>query len=84
MTQYIEAKVAAVAASDQVALNAGSEAGVVVGAKVSLFRDAKVCDPDSDEVLGTVQYTRLSREVIHLGPMTNLRRVPIPTPEFGA
>ena len=49
----IEAKIAMVVDEYQVALNAGSLAGVTVGSEVSLFRDVKVVDPDTKEALGS-------------------------------
>lgn len=58
-----EAKVAAVTAESQIAINAGTENGVQVGDEVILYRRVNVPDPDSGVSLGSAIYPKLHLKV---------------------
>ena len=60
------AKVAAVVAQSQLALNAGSNSGVREGDTAVLYRHVEVTDPDTGETLGRVSFPRLSLRVNHV------------------
>ena len=64
----IEARIAQVISIFDVALNAGSDAGVVVNAVATIFRDVEVNDPESGEPLGVVRRPLLHFKVAEVQP----------------
>src|SRR5258708_7392385 len=59
----VKAKVARILSEYQLALNAGSEAGVRVGDIVTIHDEVHVNDPDSGESLGSVLVNKLNLKV---------------------
>jgi hypothetical protein len=60
----IVGKVARVIPPHQFAVNVGSEAGVVKGAKAGLYKSYDINDPESGAELGVLTYTTVGGEVI--------------------
>lgn len=59
----IAAKIATITSDFEVAVNAGSDAGVSSGDQFRLFRSVAIQDPDSGEELGSVRYVRATFEI---------------------
>ena len=80
----IEAKVAQVTSERDLAINRGSSAGVTVGMRFKILRSepSEVRDPDTDEVLGSVEVVKVEVEVISvqesLAVCRTFKKVPIP------
>lgn len=68
--QPIEAKVAQVISERDVAINRGSSAGVEVGMRFKILRSdpEEIRDPDTNEVLGTVEISKVEVEVVSVQP----------------
>lgn len=64
--QPIEGKVAQVISERDIAINRGSSAGVEVGMRFKILssKPSEVRDPDTDELLGTVEISKVEVEVI--------------------
>ena len=56
----IQVKVATVISPSQVAFNMGSDSGIEKGSRAMLYRTVEVRDPETDDVLGTVQVPKIS------------------------
>ncbi|WP_194943871.1 hypothetical protein [Glutamicibacter halophytocola] len=68
--QPIEAKVAQVISERDLAINRGSSAGVEVGMRFKILSSepAEIRDPDTDEVLGKVEISKVEVEVVSVQP----------------
>jgi hypothetical protein len=61
----VKGKVAAVLSERELAINVGSTGGVKVGMRFKILADAaQVCDPDTNEVLGTVIREKVRVEAV--------------------
>ncbi len=74
-TVRIDGAVAEIIDEHQLAINRGSEHGVLVGARVSLYRSVVVTDPDTKEDLGTVRLRKLRLIVNHVQDRLCVARV---------
>lgn len=74
--QPIEAKVAQVISERDLAINRGSSAGVEVGMRFKILSSepAEIRDPDTDEVLGEVEISKVEVEVISVQPNLSVCR----------
>lgn len=64
----IEAQIAQIISSYDVAFNAGEDAGVVVGGEALLFRETNVADPKTGEPLGVVRRPSLRFRITEVHP----------------
>ncbi len=71
----ITVKVAAVLDRLLVAFNAGSQAGVNVGDKVTIWRSVALFDPDTNAALGGLRMQKLGLEIIHVQETLSVGRV---------
>ncbi|PSK66679.1 hypothetical protein B0E53_01319 [Micromonospora sp. MH33] len=64
----IVGKVARIINEHELAINVGGDKGIAVGDKVALYRTIDVKDPDSGEILGSVDVRKLRLEVVIVEP----------------
>jgi hypothetical protein len=64
----VEAKVAAIITSSQVAFNVGENSGVRKGDSIVIYRTVEVQDPDTKESLGGVIVPKLNLQVVLVQP----------------
>ena len=70
----IEAKVAAVLSTREVALSAGEDAGVKEGDIATLYKTIDVTHPDTGELLGSVRRSRVRFVVTEVEPRMSIGR----------
>ena len=66
MTEPIRGKVAQVLNSREIAINVGSANGVEVGMHFDVLEPESIIDPDTHEVLGTIDRPKVRVKVIHV------------------
>ena len=69
MTKPIHGKVARVLNTREIAINVGAEKGVTIGMffDVMEIHDEDIKDPDTDEVLGSIERPKVRVHVTHVG-----------------
>jgi hypothetical protein len=74
--ELIRAKVARIISSTDLALNKGAEDGVEVGMKFAVLSDAgeEIRDPDTDEVLDSIQIAKTVVKIVYSAPRTSIGR----------
>ena len=66
MSTLIRGKVARVLNEREVAINVGSAKGVVVGMYFDVIEDEEIRDPDTREVLGSIDRPKVGLQVTHV------------------
>ena len=67
MTEPLKGRVAAVLNTRELAINIGSQAGVLIGMKFRVLEpEESVCDPDTQEIIGYVQREKIRVKVVEL------------------
>lgn len=66
MSTLIRGKIARVLNEREVAINVGSAKGVVVGMYFDVIEDEEIRDPDTREVLGSIDRPKVGLEVTHV------------------
>lgn len=76
MTDLIEAKVARVLNNTDLALNKGEQDGVEVGMKFAVLSDVgeEILDPDTNEVLDSIQVAKTVVKIVHVTPRSSVGR----------
>ncbi|MGW5011278.1 FlgT C-terminal domain-containing protein [Micromonospora chalcea] len=64
----VKGKVARIISEHELAINVGGDHGLQVGDKAALYRTVDVNDPDSGEILGSVEVRTLGLEVSIVEP----------------
>lgn len=74
--QRIEARVAQVMTARDLVLNKGSEDGVTVGMRFAILnrKGADIRDPDTDEILGSVELPKTFVKVVSTKPRLSIAR----------
>ena len=66
MSTLIRGKIARVLNEREVAINVGSAKGVVVGMYFDVIEDEEIRDPDTREVLGSIDRPKVGLQVTHV------------------
>jgi hypothetical protein len=79
-----EVKVAAVLSDTSLVIAAGTDQGVQNGARVLIWEDREIADPDSQEYLGTVRITLARAKVIEAQEKLSVVQVDFENPGLNA
>jgi hypothetical protein len=76
MSERIEAKVAQIMSARDLVLNKGSDDGVAIGMRFAILnrKGADIRDPDTDEVLGSVELPKTFVKIVSTKPRLSIAR----------